>query len=283
MISARAAANSQPAGCANTDRSASAFHSGRLAAVAIHRQAAPASQAGLRAWTFTRTPGIRRAAASRAQATHQQTQPDHSVWLMKCAPRNCCAIPSTIPAATAAASQPRASAGRVLRNAKYPPTNAKPADAWPAGKHRPLPPSRCVNASQCCMPWLAYRATPPNSDMSQGQLVPLNDLSVLTASAAASVVAASCSRPRHADGAQPAPGPPHAQAQRQRQGPRKASPTVVQHVCQQPAVTQGKTLGVTPPARQRHVQPRGVPCQQGQRQSGRGQRKGPVGCSCHGA
>ena len=98
-----------------------------------HRHATPA----------VRAPGPRsRLAASTVQATTQQNHAVHSVWLMKCAPRSCCDGPQHQagggddgPGRRAPAVATPGAARRSRRRRR----NA--ADAWPAGKHRPGPPS----------------------------------------------------------------------------------------------------------------------------------------------
>ena len=58
------------------------------------------------------------AARSQSQPVVQHSQPVHSVWLMKWAPRTCWAAPSTNPANTVPASHQRAADGALWRNAK---------------------------------------------------------------------------------------------------------------------------------------------------------------------
>ena len=73
------------------------------------------------AWPMSAHTGPQAMRANRpsiAQATHQQMNAVHKVWLVKCAPRICCATPSTSPASSEAASQRRAITGAVPRQAK---------------------------------------------------------------------------------------------------------------------------------------------------------------------
>ena len=58
------------------------------------------------------------AARSQSQPVVQHSQPVHSVWLMKWAPRICWAAPNTNPASNALASHQRAAVGALWRSAK---------------------------------------------------------------------------------------------------------------------------------------------------------------------